>query len=99
MVDGVELALSGRLDGRTAAETREALHHAIDSGHGDLIAHVDRLEIFDATGLGVIVGAHRRAVNAQRRFVLVGVGARQLRLLRAARLHRLLCVEPVLAGW
>ena len=96
MVEGAEVALWGRLDARCAPEVREVLHRAIDTGRGDLIVHLDGLDIFDATGLGVIVGAHRRAARRERRLVLVGVAHRQMRLLRAARLHRLLCVEPVL---
>ena len=92
---GAELAISGRLDARSAAMAREVLHAAVDTGHGDIVVHVPDLEIWDASGLGVIVGVHRRARQAGRRLVLIEVPPRQLRLFRATRLTRVLAVEPV----
>jgi anti-sigma B factor antagonist len=94
---GAELTMSGRLDGRSAPAARTALQRVIDDGAGDLIVRVPRLEIWDASGLGVLVGAQRRARQAGRRMVLLEVPPRQLRLLRATRLHRVLGVpiDPV----
>jgi anti-anti-sigma factor len=92
---GFEITLTGRLDARTATTTRAVLHDAVDSGEGDLVLRVAGLEIWDAAGLGVLVGAHRRARRADRRLVLTAVPPRQLRLLRATRLHRVLTVEPL----
>lgn len=94
-VHGSELTLHGRLDARSASAVREHLHRAVDAGRGDLLVHAGGLEIFDATGLGVLVGAHRRAVQRGRRLVLHGLPGRQVRLLRAARLHRTLCLAPL----
>ncbi|WP_345397603.1 STAS domain-containing protein [Nonomuraea salmonea] len=51
---------------------RERLHEALDSGEGDLILDLSKLEMIDATGLGVLVGAHRRAISVRRRLVLRG---------------------------
>lgn len=96
---GTELVLTGRLDARTAARARAALHAAVDGGVGDVLVHVSGLEIWDAGGLGVIVGVHRRARQTGRRLVLTDVPARQLRLLRATRLHRVLAVEPETVSW
>jgi anti-sigma B factor antagonist len=90
---GAELRISGRLDGHSASSARIALQAAIDDGVGDVVVRVPELEIWDASGLGVLVGAQRRARRAGRRLVLTDVSARQLRLLRAARLHRVLGVE------
>jgi anti-sigma B factor antagonist len=95
--DGVELSLSGRLDVRSAPVARALLHEIVHAGTGDLLVHVADLEIWDASGLGVLVGANRRARRTGRRLVLTGVPPRQLRLLRAARLHRLLTLEPAVA--
>lgn len=91
---GSEVVLSGRLDARSAAVARALLHELVDSGDGDVLLHVGGLEIWDASGLGVFVGAHRRARQAGRRLVLTEVPPRQLRLLRATRLHRLITLEP-----
>lgn len=91
---GAELRISGRLDGRSASAARAVLQAAIDDGVGEVVIHVPELEIWDASGLGVLVGAQRRARRAGRHLVLTDVSARQLRLFRAVRLHRVLGVEP-----
>jgi anti-sigma B factor antagonist len=94
---GAEIDLVGRLDRRTAATLREILQSCVDDGEGDLLLHIGALEIWDSAGLGVLVGAHRRARRAGRRIVLTEVPPRHLRLLRATKLHRLFVVEPLVA--
>ena len=91
---GYELVLSGRLDVRTATEIREALHAAIDAGSGDLVVDASGVDLIDATGLGVLLGAHRRASKAGRRVVLRDASPHLVRMLRLARLHRVFAVEP-----
>lgn len=54
------------------------------------------MDLVDATGLGVLVGADRRAKLAGRRVVLRDVRPRLLRILRATRLHRVLTIEVAL---
>lgn len=93
VVPGTELRISGRLDGHSASAARSALQKTIEDGVGDVVVRVPELEIWDASGLGVLVGAQRRARQAGRRLVLTDVSARQLRLLRATRLHRVLGVQ------
>ncbi len=51
------------------------------------------LDSWDATGLGVIMGAHRRAGRCGRRLVLRDVPPQMQRLLVATRLHRILAIE------
>jgi len=89
-VPGGQVCIRGRLDVQTVAEVRLLLQHAVDSGSGDLLVDLADAEIGDATGLGVLVGAHHRARRAGRQLVLVDVSARLERLLRAARLHLVL---------
>jgi anti-sigma B factor antagonist len=91
---GYELALSGRLDASTASEMREALHAAVDAGAADLIVDVSGVDMVDATGLGVLLGAHRRADRAGRRLVLRDASPRLVRVLRLARLHRVFALQP-----
>ena len=91
--DHAEVVVGGRLDVRSAADARTALHTAVDSGRGDLILDLTELDSWDATGLGVIMGAHRRAGRANRRLVLRGVPPQMQRLLIATRLHRILAIE------
>lgn len=78
---------------RSAADARTALHTALDAGHGDLVLDLTELDSWDATGLGVIMGAHRRAGRGGRRLVLRGVPPQMQRLLIATRLHRILAFE------
>lgn len=91
--DGAGLALSGRLDVRTVADVRVALHAALDAGQGPLVLDLSAALIMDSTGLGVIVSAHRRAERMGRRLVLRAAPPQVLRLLTATRLHRVLHLE------
>ena len=87
-----EVVLSGRLDVSTVHDVRLALHAAIDAGSGDLLVDMHGVEMLDATGLGMLVGAHRRAGRRGRRLVLGNVGPQLERLLRVSRLNRILVV-------
>lgn len=90
---GQVVALSGRLDVHSVADVRLALHSALDAGSGRLVVDLGGVELLDATGLGVLVGAHRRAGRAGRVLVLFDVPPRLGRLLIATRLDRVLVVE------
>jgi anti-sigma B factor antagonist len=91
---GACVRLSGRLDARNASSVRTTLQQAVDDGVGELIIEMGGLEIWDGTGLGVLVGAGRRAQRAGRRLVLTNVRARELRLLRVARVTWTSSVRP-----
>lgn len=90
MCRGTEISVTGELNVHTVADVRIALGKAIDSGIGDLVVHLGDAEIGDATGLGVIVGAHHRAMRAGRRLVLADASMRLERLMRATGLHRVI---------
>ncbi|MEU6739156.1 STAS domain-containing protein [Streptosporangium sandarakinum] len=85
--------VGNRLDVGTVAEVRPRLHEAVDTGQGDLIVDLSGLEMIDATGLGVLVGTHRRAAAAGRRLILRRVPPRVMRVLAVTRLNRVLTVE------
>lgn len=87
------VSLAGRLDVHVVADVRQALHEAVDAGSGELVIDLAGLEVVDASGLGVLVGAHRRAGRAGRRLVLRDVPPRMQRLMTATRLHRILSTE------
>ncbi|HVU75188.1 MAG TPA: STAS domain-containing protein [Mycobacteriales bacterium] len=97
VTEGV-LHVSGRVDVLTVAELREALHTAVDAGVGDLIVDVGGLELVDATGLGALLSAHRRARRAGRRLVLRAVGPDLHRVLHRTRLDRIIALEPAAPG-
>lgn len=90
---GQKVVIAGRLDVRSAADLRLDLHAAVDHGAGDLYLHLADVEIGDATGLGVLLEAHRRARRSGRRLVVASMTPRTARLLRAARLHRVFHLE------
>ena len=97
VASGCEIALEGRLDVRSVADVRTALYAAIDAGSGDLVVDMSRVESIDATGLGMLLGADRRAKQAGRRVVVRDAAPRLMRLLRATRLHRVLTLEAPVA--
>jgi len=90
---GALVALSGRLGATTVADVRAVLADAVERGVGDLVVDLRGVVLVDATGLGVLVGTHRRADRAGRRLVLQMIPDRIDRLLVATRLHRVLCID------
>jgi anti-anti-sigma factor len=89
-VPGQVMHLVGRLDVHAAADVRMALADAVAGGSGDLVIDLAALEAVDATGLGVLVGAHRRAGRAGRTLVLQDVPPPVGRMLFLTRLDRVL---------
>jgi len=92
LVQGAVVALAGRLDVLGAMAAREALHAAVDRGEGRLVVDMSEVELLDATGLGVLVGTHRRARVAGRWLVLVNAPPRVARLLTLTRVDRVIQV-------
>lgn len=90
------LHLVGQLDVRTVGAARAALHDALRARQvegTDLVVDLSGLESLDASGLGVLVGAHRAALRTGRRLVLRGSRPATLRLFAVTRLHRVLHLE------
>jgi anti-sigma B factor antagonist len=53
--------LRGSLDLATSPTVRAALMEATEKGKRELIVDLTQLEFLDSTGLGALIGAHRRA--------------------------------------
>lgn len=87
---GDVITLIGALGVTTAADVRGLLHTAIDAGRGDVVLDLGQAEVVDATGLGLVVEAHRRASRGGRRVVIADATPRVQRLLRRTRLHRII---------
>ena len=87
---GWHVALRGRVDVRTAADLRLALHRLIAAGSTPLLLDLAEVHVGDATGFGLIVECQRRARRAGRQVHVVAADARPQRLLRRARLGSLL---------
>ena len=82
VANGYLIALSGRLDVSAVSEVRTVLHGAIDAGSGDLVVDLSAVEVVDATGLGLLLGADHRAKQRDRRLVFRDASPRVLRILR-----------------
>jgi len=55
--------LRGSLDLATAPTVRAALSEANEKAGHHLVVDLTQLEFLDSTGLGVLIGAHRRALE------------------------------------
>lgn len=84
------MRLRGALNVHTVPDLRVQLQRVLDSGEGDLVLHLGEAEVHDATGLGVLVGAHHRALRRGRRLVIAETSDRLDRLLRLTKLHLVL---------
>jgi anti-sigma B factor antagonist len=90
--DAIVYRLRGSLDLETSPSLRAALLEAANEGKHDIIVDLSHLEFLDSTGLGAIIGAHRRALeNGGRVRLIVNEGPIQ-RLLTITGLMRTLAV-------
>ena len=91
--DHAGLVVGGRLDVHSAADARTVLHTAVDDGVGDLVLDLSELDFWDATGLGVIMGVHRRGGRGGRRRGVRGGPPPMPRRRVATPQHRILAIE------
>src|SRR5579871_5112618 len=61
--DAIVYRLRGSLDFATSPSLRAALIEAADEGKHDIVVDLSQLEFLDSSGLGAIIGAHRRALE------------------------------------
>jgi anti-sigma B factor antagonist len=93
--DGGELLifkLRGSLDLATSPTVRAALMDATEKGKRDLIVDLTQLEFLDSTGLGALIGAHRRATEHGGSFRLIVSEGPIARLLNITGLIRVFAV-------
>ncbi len=69
--EAIVYRLRGSLDLETAPSLRAALTQAADEGKNDIIVDLTQLEFLDSTGLGALIGAHRRALEHGGRLRLI----------------------------
>jgi anti-sigma B factor antagonist len=85
--------LSGHLDVRSVGDVRQELNDLIDATSGDVIVDLGAVDVVDATGLGLLVAAHRRVERLGRSLVLRHPLPPVVRILAVTRLSRVLHVE------
>jgi anti-sigma B factor antagonist len=89
-------SLRGSLDIATSPSLRAALVEAADNGHHQIIVDLSHLEFLDSTGLGALIGAHKRAGESAGAVRLVAQEGQILRLLRITGLLEVFAVYPTL---
>ncbi len=87
-------ALSGSLDIATSPTLRAALMDAADRNEHEIVVDLTHLEFLDSTGLGALIGAHKRAAEHSGSVRLVAQEGQILRLLRITGLLDVFAVYP-----
>jgi len=90
----VLFALGGSLDIATSPSLRAALSEAADHEKHEIIVDLTQLEFIDSTGLGALIGAHKRASEHNGSLRLVAHEGQILRLLRITGLLDVFAVYP-----
>ncbi len=94
--DAVIYRLRGTLDVATSPSVRAALMQTASEGNHEIVVDLTKLEFLDSTGLGALIGAHRRAIeNGGKIRLAVGEGQIQ-RLLNITGLIRIFPVYTTL---
>jgi anti-anti-sigma factor len=92
-VDGRALVLAGRLDGRSSAQVRAALHRHMAEHDGDLVVDLSGVESIDVTALQLLAGVAHRLEREGRHLVVRGCSPGVRRVLTFRRWRRLFHVE------
>ncbi|GAC1395373.1 MAG: anti-sigma factor antagonist BldG [Vulcanimicrobiaceae bacterium] len=87
-------ALGGSLDIASSPTLRAALMEAADRDNHEIVVDLTRLEFLDSTGLGALIGAHKRAAEHAGSVRLVAQEGQILRLLRITGLLDVFAVYP-----
>jgi anti-sigma B factor antagonist len=87
-------ALHGSLDIATSPTLRAALMEAAEHKGHLLVVDLSQLDFLDSTGLGALIGAHKRAGEAEGAVRLVAQEGQILRLLRITGLLDVFAVYP-----
>jgi len=74
------LKIGGEIELSNAAQLREALMGAAEAGHAGLVVDLAGVSFIDSTGIGVLVGALKRAREHGSTFVLAGAQRRVRRV-------------------
>ena len=90
------LRLRGEIDVATAPGLRERLSALLRPGMGLVILDLSGVSFCDASGLGVLVGSHRRALMMGVTLRLTALPPPLARLLRIHGLDRVLTIYPAL---
>lgn len=88
--------LGGSLDIATSPTLRAGLMEAADRDKHEIVVDLTHLEFLDSTGLGALIGAHKRAAEHGGSVRLVAQEGQILRLLRITGLLDVFAVYPTI---
>ena len=88
------ISVSGELDAATAPELRERLYGLLDEGAAWLLLDMRELEYIDSEGLGLLIGAARRAGEAGGGLAVVCARPNVLRVFDVSGTRELLNLRP-----
>ena len=87
------LKLVGEVDVYTCSMLREAVNKAIEEGRHYIAVDVQAVDFMDSSGLGVIVGAHKRLKGHDGTLALVSPNKQMRRILSLTGLDQILTVR------
>jgi anti-sigma B factor antagonist len=94
VADHAVLEVGGEVDVYTAPKLRERLTELIDGGARNVVVDLDRVDFLDSTGLGVLVGAHKRLRPMGGTFSLVCAKESLLKVFRITALDQIIPLHP-----
>jgi anti-sigma B factor antagonist len=92
--DGVAVVdVRGEVDVYTAPRLREELHHCLDGGKNKIVVNLADVAYMDSSGLGVLIGALKRAREEKGDLVVAAPNARISRILEVTGLSKIFNVR------
>lgn len=71
--DSVKVTLNGEIDIYTSNDLKEKLYNIVETNKKDLIIDCKELHYIDSTGLGIFVGALKKAKQYEKKIVLLNL--------------------------
>jgi anti-sigma B factor antagonist len=94
--EGTVVSVSGEVDVATAPALRDCLNQVIERDSGVVVVDLLQVTFIDSTGLGVLIGAHKRCADDGRQLRIVVVEPRILKVFGITGLNELFAIHPTL---
>ena len=88
------LAVGGEIDVYTAPQLRAELIRLADAGYANIVVDMERVDFLDSTGLGVLVGALKRARAAGGSVELACSQPKILKIFNVTGLEKVFGIHP-----
>lgn len=88
------LEIGGEIDVYTAPRVRERLVEILETGQKHLVVDLRRVDFLDSTGLGVLVGVHRRLRGGTGSLTLVCPHEKLMKIFRITGLDTVFDIYP-----